>query len=282
MTSTATGSATRTPSASSNCGSPSSGTSSDGWMTPAAVLDVACDRGYFIRNCRARERWATDIRDVGAELDAGITFVRADGLTMLGSSATRLLRRRLHEQLPGAPAVGRRCRRSNCAKQQSCSSPAGASSSCNPTSASSGRPTGTTSTIASHSPTEASRRRPASRASRSRCCDPVPAVLDEVGVAAAPGARPSVPCGAAAVAGARQADVAGRTDPNCLSSCCRRRRGVRTSHPEFELVERYAAHAKTPPAAIQAATTGLPPSGRPGAGASAHHIGVANLLWRQA
>ncbi len=48
----------------------------------AAVLDVACDRGYFIRNSRARERWATDIRDVGAELDAGITFVRADGLTM--------------------------------------------------------------------------------------------------------------------------------------------------------------------------------------------------------
>ena len=48
----------------------------------AAVLDVACDRGYFIRNCRARERWAIDVRDVGADLDTGITFVQADGLTM--------------------------------------------------------------------------------------------------------------------------------------------------------------------------------------------------------
>lgn len=39
------------------------------WIDPAApVLDIACDRGYFIRNVLVTERWATDIRDVGATL----------------------------------------------------------------------------------------------------------------------------------------------------------------------------------------------------------------------
>jgi SAM-dependent methyltransferase len=55
----------------------------------AVTLDLACDRGYFIRNVRARERWATDLRDVSGDLGDGIRFVRADGL-------------RLREALPAA------------------------------------------------------------------------------------------------------------------------------------------------------------------------------------
>ncbi len=47
-----------------------------------AVLDVACDRGYFIRNVHARERWATDIRDMRDAFDASVTFVQADALTL--------------------------------------------------------------------------------------------------------------------------------------------------------------------------------------------------------
>ena len=51
------------------------------WIDPAApVLDIACDRGYFIRNVRAAERWATDVRDVGAELPADVRFVHSSGL----------------------------------------------------------------------------------------------------------------------------------------------------------------------------------------------------------
>jgi SAM-dependent methyltransferase len=45
-----------------------------------AVVDIACDRGAFIRNIEARERWATDIRDVSEYLPAAIHFVRTDGL----------------------------------------------------------------------------------------------------------------------------------------------------------------------------------------------------------
>lgn len=44
------------------------------------VLDIACDAGYFIRHVRASERWATDIRDVSAELPADVHFVGTDGL----------------------------------------------------------------------------------------------------------------------------------------------------------------------------------------------------------
>ena len=48
----------------------------------AAVLDVACDQGAFIRHVSGRERWATDIRDVAARLPADIRFVQVDGLRM--------------------------------------------------------------------------------------------------------------------------------------------------------------------------------------------------------
>ena len=48
-----------------------------------AVVDVACDRGYFIRNVRARERWATDLRDLSASFaDGPVRFIQADGLEL--------------------------------------------------------------------------------------------------------------------------------------------------------------------------------------------------------
>jgi SAM-dependent methyltransferase len=44
------------------------------------VLDVACDRGDFIRNVSASEKWATDLRDVSSHLPQEIRFVQANGL----------------------------------------------------------------------------------------------------------------------------------------------------------------------------------------------------------
>jgi SAM-dependent methyltransferase len=46
----------------------------------AVVLDLACDRGDFINQVRATDRWALDIRDVRESLDPGVRFVQADGL----------------------------------------------------------------------------------------------------------------------------------------------------------------------------------------------------------
>jgi len=46
------------------------------------VLDVAADRGYFIRHIRAAERWATDVRDIRDALGPEIKFVEANGPTM--------------------------------------------------------------------------------------------------------------------------------------------------------------------------------------------------------
>lgn len=46
------------------------------------VLDIACDRGDFIRNVVAANRWATDMRDVTAHLDSGIRFIQANGLEL--------------------------------------------------------------------------------------------------------------------------------------------------------------------------------------------------------
>jgi SAM-dependent methyltransferase len=51
-------------------------------MVDGPVLDVACDRGYFIRNVVAAERWATDLRDMRSSLPEDITFVQADGLKL--------------------------------------------------------------------------------------------------------------------------------------------------------------------------------------------------------
>jgi SAM-dependent methyltransferase len=53
------------------------------YVVPGArVLDIACDLGYFIRNIRASERWATDIRDVAGSLPKDVHFVRASGLEL--------------------------------------------------------------------------------------------------------------------------------------------------------------------------------------------------------
>lgn len=46
------------------------------------VLDLGCDRGHFIRQVRARERWGTDVRDVAAHLGPNVRFVRVDGLAL--------------------------------------------------------------------------------------------------------------------------------------------------------------------------------------------------------
>jgi SAM-dependent methyltransferase len=48
----------------------------------AVVLDVACDRGHFIRHVEARERWASDVRDVSEFLPDGIRFVQSDGVAL--------------------------------------------------------------------------------------------------------------------------------------------------------------------------------------------------------
>lgn len=46
------------------------------------VLDLACDRGHFVRAVRASERWATDIRDMRSALPADIRFVQSSGLDL--------------------------------------------------------------------------------------------------------------------------------------------------------------------------------------------------------
>ncbi|MEX2457840.1 MAG: class I SAM-dependent methyltransferase [Actinomycetota bacterium] len=45
-----------------------------------AVIDIGADRGYFIRNIRAAEKWATDIRDTSADMPADVRFEQVDGL----------------------------------------------------------------------------------------------------------------------------------------------------------------------------------------------------------
>jgi SAM-dependent methyltransferase len=75
----------------------------------APVLDIACDAGYFIEHVRASERWATDLRDVGAHLSPGITFVCSDGLALrealpVGHFGTVFMSNYL-EHLPSSDAV---------------------------------------------------------------------------------------------------------------------------------------------------------------------------------
>jgi SAM-dependent methyltransferase len=48
----------------------------------AIVMDVACDRGHFIRHVVARERWAADVRDLAPFLPAGVRFVQSDGVSL--------------------------------------------------------------------------------------------------------------------------------------------------------------------------------------------------------
>lgn len=48
----------------------------------STVIDIACDRGYFIRNIAAAERWAADLSDVSAWLGDEVKFVQSDGLRL--------------------------------------------------------------------------------------------------------------------------------------------------------------------------------------------------------
>ena len=48
----------------------------------SAVVDIAADRGHFIRHIRAREKWATDLRPVQEHLGEDVRFVQADGLRL--------------------------------------------------------------------------------------------------------------------------------------------------------------------------------------------------------
>ena len=50
------------------------------YVDPARpVLDLACDRGQFIRAIQGSERWATDIRDMRADLPPEVRFVQSPG-----------------------------------------------------------------------------------------------------------------------------------------------------------------------------------------------------------
>jgi|ERR1035437_121169 SAM-dependent methyltransferase len=46
------------------------------------VLELATDLGYFINNIEAKEKWATDIRDVSSGLALNVKFVKGDGLSI--------------------------------------------------------------------------------------------------------------------------------------------------------------------------------------------------------
>ena len=46
------------------------------------LLDVACDRGHFVRFAEGSERWATDVRDVSGDLPPDVHFVQGSGLDL--------------------------------------------------------------------------------------------------------------------------------------------------------------------------------------------------------
>ena len=60
------------------------------YVDPARpVLDLACDRGHFIRAIQGSERWATDIRDLRTDLPADIRFVQSPGLALASALPER-------------------------------------------------------------------------------------------------------------------------------------------------------------------------------------------------
>jgi SAM-dependent methyltransferase len=78
-------------------------------MADGPVIDVGCDRGYFIRNVDAVERWATDLRDLRAEFPPSVRFVQSDGLRLadavpLGHFGTVFMSNYL-EHLPSVEAI---------------------------------------------------------------------------------------------------------------------------------------------------------------------------------
>jgi len=52
------------------------------------LLDLACDRGHFVRAINATERWATDIRDMRAALPDDVRFVQSSGLDLAAAVPT--------------------------------------------------------------------------------------------------------------------------------------------------------------------------------------------------
>jgi SAM-dependent methyltransferase len=54
----------------------------DRLIPPGPLLDIGCDRGYFISNVARVERWATDLRDTESDLPPAVRFVRANGLEL--------------------------------------------------------------------------------------------------------------------------------------------------------------------------------------------------------
>lgn len=46
------------------------------------VLEIACDQGAFIRQIKARDRWASDLRDMRAWLPETVNFVQSSGLSL--------------------------------------------------------------------------------------------------------------------------------------------------------------------------------------------------------
>ena len=50
------------------------------------VMDIAADLGYFIRNIRAAERWASDLRDTSASMPEDVRFIQTDGLSLADSA----------------------------------------------------------------------------------------------------------------------------------------------------------------------------------------------------
>lgn len=79
-----------------------------------SVLDIGCDRGYFIRHIRARERWAADSRDMRGAVGPDVVFVQADASGLaIGRRFDRIFISNLLEHLSGPDAVVallRRCR----------------------------------------------------------------------------------------------------------------------------------------------------------------------------
>jgi SAM-dependent methyltransferase len=51
-------------------------------VADAPLLDIACDRGHFVRWAQASERWATDIRDMSSALPSDVRFIQASGLEL--------------------------------------------------------------------------------------------------------------------------------------------------------------------------------------------------------
>jgi SAM-dependent methyltransferase len=79
------------------------------YMVEGPILDIACDRGYFIRHVSGHERWASDLRDMSADMTPDIRFVQASGLALTetlpaGHFGTAFMSNYL-EHLPSAEAV---------------------------------------------------------------------------------------------------------------------------------------------------------------------------------